>query len=127
MSVQLTLEIQPGLTQRFKSLRQITHWAVLNHRGGVSSIAAGVDMSPSNLARKLAGNPDDPHRSLDIDDWVRIVEESGDFAPVYWLIERFLPSDDQKRKAAVDQLSSLMPQIAALLADAGVPTKRKVG
>lgn len=124
MAVQLTLEMQPGLTQRFKSLRQVTHWCALNHRGGVGSIAAGVDMSPSQLARKLAGNDDDPHRTLDIDDWVRVIAETGDFTPLYWLIEKFLPSDDQKRRAAVDQLSNLMPQIAALLADAGVSTPK---
>ncbi len=119
MAVQLTLEIQPGLAQRFKSLREVTHWSALNHRGGVASIASGVDMSPSQLARKLAGNEDDPHRTLDIDDWVRVLGETGDYTPLYWLIERFLPSDDQKRRAAVDQLSTLMPQIAALLVDAG--------
>lgn len=121
--MQLTLQLQPGLAQRFKSLREVTHWCALNHRGGVAAIAAQVDMSPSTLSRKLAGNPDDPHRTLDIDDLVRVLEATGDYTPVYWLIDRFLPSDDQKRKAAVDQLSTLMPQLAALLADAGAPVK----
>lgn len=117
--MQLTLQLQPGLAQRFKTLREVTHWSALNHRGGVASIAAGVDMSPSQLARKLAGNDDDPHRTLDIDDWVRVLAETGDYTPLYWLIEKFLPSDDQKRRAAVDQLSTLVPQLAALLVDAG--------
>lgn len=121
--MQLTLQLQPGISQRFKSLREVTHWCALNHRGGIASIAAGVDMSPSQLARKLAGNDDDPHRTLDIDDFVRVLTETGDYTPIYWLIDRFLPSDDQKRKAAVDQLSNLMPQLAALLAEAGVPAK----
>lgn len=117
--MQLTMELQPGLTQRFKTLREVTHWCALNHRGGVASIAAGLDMSPSTLARKLAGNRDDPHRSLDIDDWVGVIAETGDSTPVLWLIERFIPSDEQRRRAVVDQLSQLIPQIAALLAEAG--------
>ena len=121
--MQLTLQLQPGLTQRFRTLREVSHWCALNHRGGVASIAAAVDMSPSTLARKLAGNDDDPHRTFDIDDWVRAVEATGDYTPVLWLVEKFLPSDEQKRKAAVDQLSNLMPQIAALLADAGAQPK----
>ncbi len=117
--MQLTLQLQPGLSQRFRTLREVMHWCALNHRGGVASIAADVDMSPSQLARKLAGNDDDPHRTLDIDDWVRVLAETGDYTPLYWLIEKFLPSDDQKRRAAVDQLSTLVPQLAALLVDAG--------
>jgi hypothetical protein len=121
--MQLTLQLQPGLTQRFKTLREVSHWCALNHRGGVASIAAGVDMSPSELARKLAGNPDDPHRTLDIDDWVKAIEATGDFTPVLWLVEKFLPSDEQKRRSAVDQLSTLMPQIAALLVEAGASGK----
>lgn len=121
--MQLTMELQPGLTQRFKTLREVTHWCALNHRGGVAAIAAGLDMSPSTLARKLAGNLEDPHRTLDIDDWVRVVTETGDHTPVLWLIEKFIPSDEQRRKAAVDQLANLMPQIAALLAEAGPPAK----
>jgi hypothetical protein len=126
--MQLTLDLTGSLTQRFKTLRECTHWSALNARGGIAAVAAGIDMSPSQLARKLAGNPDDPHRSLDIDDWVRAVEASGDLSPVYWLVERFLPSDAQKRQAAVDQLAQLMPQIAALLEVAGpqsTPTRRK--
>ena len=40
-------------------------------------------------------------------------------APLHWLMAEFLQDTDTKRRAAVDQLSSLMPQLAALLVDAG--------
>ena len=113
--MQLTLDFRPGLTQQFRTLRLATHAAVLNARGGVQAIAPAVDMSPSLLGRKLSGNPDDPHRTLDIDDWVEVVRASGDLTPIYWLVERFLPNCEQKRSAAIDQLTRLMPQVAALL------------
>ena len=122
--MQLTLDLQAGLAQRYRSLREVLQWCALNGRGGVASIAAAIDMSPSELARKLAGNELDPHRTLDVDAFVRILEATGDYTPIYWLIEKFLPSEDQKRQAAVDQLAALMPQIAALLNQAGpVPGK----
>ena len=43
--------------------------------------------------------------------------------PVCLRVQGLDSSDEQKRKAAVDQLASFMPQIAALLADAGAPAK----
>lgn len=122
---QLTLSFTPGLTVRHKSLREITQVSVIKSNGGIAGVAPAVDMSPSHLGRKLAGNADDPHRTLDIDDWVRVVEASGDLTPIYWLIEKFLPSDEQRRAAAVEQLSLMMPQLAALLEDAGVKPKAK--
>jgi len=126
--MQLTLNISPGLTQRFKTLRQVLHTAVMNSKGGVAGIAPAVDMSPSQLGRKLAGNDDDPHRSLDIDTFdgvLTALAEQRDHTPLYWLIEKYLPSDEQRRAAALDRLSVLMPEVVSLLADAKVEAPRR--
>ena len=123
MAVQLTLELRPGLTRRHKTLRAVTQWSVLNHRGGPAAIAGAVDMSPSELGRKLTGKPTDPHSTLDIDDWVIAAEElakEGDLTPIYWLIEKFLPSDEQRRQAALDHLVATLPDILESLGAAGV-------
>jgi hypothetical protein len=121
--MQLTLELQVGLTQQHKTLRECVAAVVYQHPHGIGGVAAAVDMSPSELGRRLNHAKDDPQRNLDIDDVVRIVEATGDHRPVLWLVEKFLPSDEQKRKSAVDQLSNLMPQLAALLAEAGATGK----
>lgn len=121
--MQLTLELKPGLTQQYRTLREVLTAAVYQYRGGIGGVAQAIDMSPSDLGRRLNRGDGDPMRNLDIDLVEPIVAATGDHRPIYWLIEKFLPSDDQKRKAAVDQLSNLMPQLAALLADAGVPAK----
>ena len=121
--MQLTLELQPGLTQQYRTLRECVAAAVYQHRAGVGGVAAAIDQSPSELGRRLNHSDGDPQRNLDIDDLARIVEATGDHRPVLWLVEKFLPSDEQKRRAAVDQLAALMPQIATLLADAGTTGK----
>lgn len=122
--MQLTLELQPGLTQQYRTLRECLCAVVYQFRGGIGGVAAAIDMSPSDLGRRLNHGDGDPLRNLDIDLLAAIVEATGDHRPVLWLVERFLPSDEQKRRAAVDTLATLMPQIAQLLADAGhVPAK----
>lgn len=127
--MQLTLAFRPGLTSEFKTLRAVTHAAVLRTRAGVNGIAPAVDMSPSQLGRKLQGNPDDPHRTLDIDDWCHVVEElvvAGDLSPLFWLLEKFQLSTEQQKTAAVAQLAAMMPRITELLAEVQTPTHRKV-
>ena len=125
--MQLTLDFRPGLTQQHKTLRDCVRSVVYQHSGGVGGIAPALDMSPSELGRRLNHDDSDAHRNLDIDDFVELVAATGDHRPIYWLIERFLPSDAQKREAAVDQLSKLMPQIAALLDAAGTQPPAKGG
>lgn len=54
---------------------------------------------------------------------VRVMHSTGDLSPLHWLMAEFVQDVDTKRQAAVDQLSNLMPQIAALLAEAGGSVK----
>lgn len=119
---QLTLELQSHVRQRFGSLRECLHWTVLNDPRGIKAVAADCDLSVSELSRRLHPSDDDP-RSCDVNLMVRVMHSTRDLAPLHWLMSEFLQDDDTKRRAAVDQLSTLMPQIAAPLADAGVTGK----
>lgn len=117
--MQLTLELQPGLTEQYRSLREVIASTVYQHRSGIGGVATALDMSPSELGRRLNHSKDDPQRNLDVDDLVRIVEATGDLSPIYWLAEKFVPNDEQKHTAAVEQLQRMLPQLAHLLAVAG--------
>lgn len=121
---QLTLELQTDVRTRFGTLRECLHWTVLNDPRGIKAIAADCDLSVSELSRRLHPSDDDP-RSCDVNLMVRVMQTTRDLAPLHWLMAEFLQDADTKRRAAVDQLSNLMPQIAALLADAGVTAKGK--
>jgi hypothetical protein len=121
--MQLTLQLQPGLTQQHKTLRECI--AAVVYQQGIGTVAPAVDMSPSELGRRLNHAKDDPQRNLDVDDLVALIAATGDHRPILWLVERFIPDDATKRRAAVDQLSTLMPQIAALLEAADVSAKGK--
>lgn len=126
--MQLTLTLAPGLTQRHRTLRDCLQTAVIRSKGGVAGIAPALDMSPSLLGRKLAGNEDDPHRTLDIDHFDALLTELArelDHTPLYWLIEKYLPSDEQRRGAAVDQIAALLPRMMELVAEASQSQKKR--
>lgn len=50
---QLTLELQPGLLQRYSTLRQCLYHTALNYTRGIKSLAADLDLSESELTRRL--------------------------------------------------------------------------
>lgn len=111
---QLTLSLEPGLMQRYKSLRECLQHSVLNDSRGLKAVAADCDLSMSELSRRLHPSPGDP-RSLDIDLFVEILASTDDLMPLRWLIARFLPDDTQRKAVAIQKLERMLPEIAAVL------------
>lgn len=116
---QLTFELQPGLLQRFASLRDCVQHTVLNDPRGMKAVAADCDLSLSELSRRLNPSEGEP-RSCDVNLMVKVMESTNDYSPIHWLMAKFLRDSEARKSAAVEQLAQFMPVIATLLADAGV-------
>lgn len=108
------LDFEAGLTERHASCLCTVREGAYTHKRGMKSLAADMDLSQSELSRKLADNPNDP-RNFTLDDFENYLEKSGDFDPIYYLIEKFLTDDDLKQKRALSELARAMPKISALL------------
>lgn len=121
---QLTLELRPDLLRRFSTLRQCVHHTALSYSRGMKDLAADLDLSESELSRRLNPSEDDK-RSCDVNLMVRIVEVTGDQEPLHWLMAKFLRDAESTKQAAVQQLAQLMPHIATLLAEAGASTTKR--
>lgn len=117
--MQLPLEFEPGLTERHPSLLACCHEAAVRSERPLKAIAADMDLSSSDLGRKLAPADNDPRR-LSVDELVRLIEATGDLSPIHWLIERFALDDDHKQRRAQAELAKLLPNLIALAKQAGV-------
>lgn len=120
MPRQFTLDFEPGLTERFKTWESVLAAAVYGSRKGLNVVAADLDMSPSELTRRL--NPDsDDARPLRTKDATGIIRSTEDMRPVYWLIETFLRDPEAVKQEALARLPALMEAIQATLEQAGGP------
>jgi len=122
--MQLSFDLEPGLVARFPHWEDVIAAAVYASRRGLNGIAGDLDMSPSELTRRLNRNSDES-RPLRVHDAVRIVEATGDMRPVYWLVERFLQTDSVRREQAISQIATLLPVLTELVAQAGVSAKAR--
>jgi hypothetical protein len=122
--MQLDLDFERGLIERFPSLMDVVRNDV-EHCGKLKkTLAADMDMSPSEFSRILADNPSDP-RNFTLDMLPAFIRATGRKTPIYWLIESFLQDPEKRKARALETLSDLLPQIAALVKDAkgdGNPT-----
>lgn len=113
-TTQMTLDFTPGLTERHRSLLDCMRESAYTQRNPLKTIAADMDMSQSDLSRKLAGNPDDPRR-MSVEDFERYLAATGDMTPIHYLVEKYLVDEEVAQRAAASELMKKMPELLALV------------
>lgn len=113
MPVQHTLNFEPGLAERWRTLKACVRERVYANIKPLKSIAADMDLSESDLSRKLADNPND-QRNFTCDDLEAYVAKTGDATPIFYLIEKYAVNPEAKRAYAAAELAKALPEILAL-------------
>lgn len=121
---QLTLNFEPGLTAQFRSLREVIAASVYSSRKGLAAVAADLDLSPTDLTKRLNADSAEP-RPLRSEDIEQIIASTGDYRPIYWLIERFLRDPAAQQQQAMVQIVAMAPQFIALFEQAGLLSSGK--
>jgi AraC-like DNA-binding protein len=114
----MSIDFDPGLAERHQSALDCVRECAYTHKHPLKTLAADMDMSQSELSRKLAHNPDDPRR-FTLDDLEKFLTATGDMTPIYYLVEKFLEDADLRQRRALSELANLAPQLAALIKQAG--------
>lgn len=115
MSNQLTLNFEPGLPERFPSLR-----AYIAHRAAVTTKsikvqAADLDMAPSTLSRKLNPADGDTQR-FNVDDLELWLSSTGEGPAVLeYLAAKYLDNDTARRARALAKVETLLPELVQMV------------
>lgn len=117
---QLTLQLEPGLTVRNRTLKECVAAGI--YQRGVVAVAGRIDVSPSHLSEALSGQG----RKFDIDDLERYIEVTNDLTPVHYLVAKFLRDPAAQQQEALAGLVELANALPGLLAQAGLTKKRVV-
>lgn len=105
---QLTLQFEPGVHERYRSLRECVATGV--YQRGLGNVAIDLDTAPSNLSVQLS---EDPSRKFSVDALETYIEKTGDNTPVLYLVSKFLAPANQpaiNAQALLDQMKALMKQ-----------------
>jgi hypothetical protein len=110
---QLTLNFEPGLSERYPCLRDCVASSV--YRYGLTNAAIDLDKAPGNLSVELSA---DPARKFSVDSLERYMEKSRDYTAIYYLIDKFLRDKTDDGNTA--ELLAMFKQMAPALKRAGV-------
>lgn len=111
---QLGLDLDTTLLDQFPEFRDVVRASVYDCGRSFKSVAADLDMSVSELSRKLADNPSDPV-NFPLHRLPELVAATDDKRPLHWLNAKFLESEEAKRSRAIHDLHNLLPQIHSAL------------
>ncbi len=117
--VQTPLDLEPGLTDRFSSVKEAVAAGI--YQRGIKRMAGQLYVAPGNLSVQLSG---DGQRHFDLDLLERYIEVSGDLTPIHYLVAKYCGEPAAVRDAALDRLQTLLTDLPALLASAGVNKRR---
>lgn len=108
---QTTFDFEPGLPQRFGSLRQF-----VAHRSSIvrkcpKAQAADMDIAPSTLSRKLNPAEGDTQR-FNCDDLEAWLASTGDApAVIEYLAAKFMDTDEARQRRTLAKVEALLPEL----------------
>lgn len=119
-SEQMSLQLEPGLSRKFRSLRRCVAQVV--YQAGLDRCAIAADESPGNFSKALSDRQqgDTSARRFDLDALEAVLDETGDYSPIYYLIDKYLRDDEARKAEAIAKLGSLLPSLIPLLKQAGL-------
>ncbi|MDA8092327.1 MAG: hypothetical protein M0T84_00175 [Betaproteobacteria bacterium] len=117
--IQLTLDLEMGLTDRYRSTKEVVAAGV--YRRGLKRTAADLDVAPGNLSVQLSG---DGQRHFDLDQLDRYIEITGDKTPIYYLLAKHCHDQSGEREEALGRVEEILRDLTAAVADAGIAKKK---
>lgn len=117
--VQMTLDLDSGLTERFRGVKEVIAAGV--YRRGLKRVAGDLDVAPGNLSVQLSG---DGQRHFDVDLLERYIETSGDLTPIYYLVSKYCGDRSAARDEALERVEFLLNELPGLLSRVGAAKKR---
>jgi len=117
--IQMTLDLDTGLTDRFRSLKETMAAGV--YRRGLKRTAGDLDVAPGNLSVMLS---DDGQRHLDVNVLEQYIELTGDKTPIYYLVAKYCGDQSAARDEALERMQGLLQELPQLLASVGAAGKK---
>ena len=118
--VQLTLDMDPGLAERYSSLKECVAAGVYRH--GLKRAASKLFVYPGNLSVMLSG---DGQRHFDLDLLEQYIEAFDDVTPILYLMAKYCGDRMADQSDALQRVQSLLEQLPGLLDAAGVKSSGK--
>ena len=111
---QMALEFDPSLVEKYPTIMDAVRAQAYTCGKALKVVAADMDLSQSELSRKLNDNPNDP-RNFTASDLEKFIPATGSFLVIDWLLAKFRQDDDLKRDYLLAEVNKRMGEVARMM------------
>ncbi len=107
--MRVQLELDYG--RKFDNLKEAIVHSVYSSTVSLKTLASRLDHSPSNLSRRLNLIKAEGEPGLTVEDFEAILEATGDYSAIYYLVEKFLQKDQDRLMREFDEFKKKIPDL----------------
>jgi hypothetical protein len=107
----MKMQIEMQFDRKFSNLKEAIVHSVFKSDTSIKTLACKLDHSPSNLSRRLNLVKVDGEPCLSVEDFEGIMEATGDYTPIYYLLERFVQKDQDRLLKEFDEFKKKIPDL----------------
>lgn len=120
---QIPMDFTPGLLEQFPEFMDCVRASVNGCGRQLKAVAADMDMSSTELNRRLVDNPADWRFPVAL--LPKLIQATGDTRPAQWLALKFMADPATAEQRALRDLAALAPMFNALANVAGLTKARR--
>lgn len=114
---QMTINFEGGLRARYPTICDVMRASLALSKRSQKAIAADMDMSPSELSRRVnADLNDNDTRVFNVADLDKFIKAVGNTLVIEWQIEGHMVSADDRDKRLLREFARRAPEILELMA-----------
>lgn len=110
----MALELDPSLPEKYPRFMDVIRAQAYTCGKPMKAIAADMDLSQSELSRKLSDNPSDP-RNFTAEDLDKFIPATGSHLVIDWLIAKYKQNPELRREHLLAEVNRTMKEASALL------------
>ena len=111
----MKMQLEFKFERKFDSLKEVIVHSVFASSVPIKTLAGRLDHSPSNLSRRLSLANGEGEPCLSVEDLEGILEATGDYMPIYYLIEKFIQRDQEKLLMEFQEFKKKLPELEKLI------------
>lgn len=119
---QLTLELEPGLIERYRNLRDCIAAGVYSR--GLKRVAGDLELAPGNLSCALS---DESERKFDVVEMERYMQVTGDLTPIHYLIARYMGDLAASEASTMRRVEQMLAEVTAAVGQLAPGKKARRG
>lgn len=110
--IQLDLNFE---SPQFDSLEEAFVHSVHTSSISMKHLAGEMNLLPAGLSKRLNLHPEENDPRFNLRQFEKYLEATGDYRPIYYLVERFLQKDQDRLMREFQEFKKRIPEIKKLM------------